>query len=339
MEQNSVFDGLDIIPNPTSLQETDDNITESDSLEDQEVDQEEDDAIEEDVIEETDSEEDDSEITPDQFAYNYWVENEFIEPLQEGEELSPELLQEKLSQAVTNKMDEYLNNMHPEILRIMQFAHNISDLPDFHERMKDYYSLYQETESNDDIDPKEYWKRHAINTLKMDEDDAEDFVADLEDKGKLEQAVERLKKEEEERRIAQLNEIEQQEALSKQERQAVLEQFQNEMTSYLNEQPWQNTRKSMVVDALKNIQTLSSQISSSPKALVQLADVFTYFDPKTGELNFDALIEERAKNYTSTKKKKNIAKDSFSSSLDRIKGRSSAVQKGKTIQPQIILNE
>lgn len=124
----------------------------------------------------------------------------------------------------------------------------------------------------------------------MDKEDALDTIDVWEDKEKLEDVSKKYldkRKAKSEKQINQtIAEAEKEKARKKKE----AKDFTNNIVSEINSTSWNAKRKNVVLDEIRTgqINEKSKVINTSPKALIQLADFYTYFDPKTGEFNLEA---------------------------------------------------
>ena len=98
-----------------------------------------------------------------------------------------------------------------------------------------------------------------------------------------------------------------------QQRQQQQQQFAQSLMEELTNTGWKQQRIQRVQQDLSTGKTneLLSKAGNSPKALIQLANLATYFDEKSGQFNFDDFIKQAvSKDATSLKDK--ITKDMFS---------------------------
>lgn len=100
---------------------------------------------------------------------------------------------------------------------------------------------------------------------------------------------------------------------SLQERQQAQEQFANSLMQELQNTKWKPQRIQKVQQDLVSGRTneLLSKASSHPKALIQLANLATYFDEQSGEFKFDDFIKQVVSPEAKSLKDK-ITKDMFS---------------------------
>jgi len=148
-----------------------------------------------------------------------------------------------------------------------------------------------------DISTDDKKKEFLMSELKAegkDDDDAQDMIDLWEDKNKLDAQAEKYltaKK----KSVSTTEVIEQTEAerLAKKTR---AKEFTESIKTEVNGTEWKPARRQKVYDEIftGSLNEKSKSVKSHPKALVQLADFFTYFDAKKGEFNLEAYTKQGA---------------------------------------------
>lgn len=312
MEKKSLFDDLLSFDEPVNLEEpVDKGVTEEEPNEDtpEEVEASTNDEVEEDervkvlydiLV--------DSNIIPEDEEFQPTVEN--------FESLVSELPEQMFMQAVST-----LPDFAQELLQLSLQKPDIS-VQDFAEFFDNYYlrpsSLSQPTT---DDEAYEFLKPVIMQTkLFPTEERATRYLDDLLQDGLLLEKAQEVYNEHmqaiEQEKQEQLEQVRLQKQQSEQERVQFYEQLYDTVQSL----DWDPSRKEAVLENLKPEEAMRKNdlISRSPKALAQLADIYSYFDESKGEFDFSELgIRKVSKQLKSTKE--NIERDKISSHLSKIK--------------------
>lgn len=312
MEKKSLFDDLLSFDEPVNLEEpVDKGVTEEEAVEDtpEEVEASTDDEVEEDervkVL---------YDILVDS---NIIAEDEEFQPTVENfESLVSELPEQMFLQAVST-----LPDFAQELLQLSLQKPDIS-VQDFAEFFENYYlrpsALSQPTT---DDEAYEFLKPVIMQTkLFPTEEKATRYLDDLLQDGLLLEKAQEVYNEHmqaiEQERQEQLEQVRLQKQQSEQERVQFYEQLYDTVQSF----DWDPSRKEAVLENLRPEEAMRKNdlISRSPKALAQLADIYSYFDESKGEFDFSELgIRKVSKQLKSTKE--NIERDKISSHLSKIK--------------------
>lgn len=352
MEEDLFDIGIDI-PNPADMVKEEQKDVASNEQEQEEIsdDVEE---VEEDIEEEdldddivsadsssvnTSNDSDDDEVTPESVFYNFLVENKFIP---EDEEFD----------GSTQKLDEYIknigyhafNNVADSIAddgkNLLKYALALGE-DATKDRLQEFFSVraqIPEVDFDDTNDVKTFLKDYYIATNQYSDEDVDDRIEFLESKGKLSEYAEKHYND----IVEQVDAYEKQQIDQEQQKQQAKQELFNNVRNELMSYDWSIERKKQVADKLSNkeFKRVNSMIQNSPKALIQLADLYTYFDEEKGEFDLSALIDKRANSKTAQKKLDNIEKNSFSSSLSKINNISRTKKgKGGIYVPMPILDE
>jgi hypothetical protein len=95
---------------------------------------------------------------------------------------------------------------------------------------------------------------------------------------------------------------------------------------------WQPARQQAVLQNLQAdvVNRKNELIRNSPKAIIQLADIYSYFDETKGEFDFSKLLDVKAQSKQNTATKERMQKDKFSSAIAGL-GRPESSSKKKSL--------
>ena len=101
------------------------------------------------------------------------------------------------------------------------------------------------------------------------------------------------------------------------------EAFRSQLEETLTSTGWEPARIQKVRQVLQptELNRLNEKILSSPMAVVQLANLYTLYDEKTGQFDFSSLVDVRAESRANQQKQASIQKDRFASALSQLGGR------------------
>lgn len=159
---------------------------------------------------------------------------------------------------------------------------------------------------------KEYYTKLGINEVAVE--GMLNSLEDKEDEGKA-LIAEATKVNEAEKQINNSSSKLQDAKKEQAELDAKNKQFASSVKQELNNLGWRSERLRLVANHIstgKANQILSNAAYSSPKALIQLANLSTYWDEKSGEFDLNAFAEQMLSKKLQTVQN-NIIKDSFSS--------------------------
>lgn len=300
------------------------------------------------TTEEEEEEEETDPLSPEEVYYGFLKETAPISEI-EGE-VTVEKLREVQDTLPEAFFMQAVKSLHPDAQELLSLAFNLGNEATS-EKLGDFFNKY----NKGGIDPENItnhreflYNEYVRQGVFQSEDDLNNFLDDLEDKSKLESYSKTLaSKKIEERKEQKNKELAAQEAVRK-EKEREQKEFANKIKEQLDTTGWTDARKDVVLTHLnaEKFQSINQQVRKSPKAIVQLADVYSYFDEKTGEFDFSKLVSAKAESIKALGVKKNISKDKFSTSLSRIgttAGTESTKRKTKgknrVIKPVAILDD
>jgi len=315
--EKSLFDDLIDFDNATQMQgevDTESTIEEVDEQEQEET------TVEEQV-------EIPDNVDPDLMAhYDYLVQNQFIEPL---EEFTTEAFEERLSSLPERYFDAAINSLHSDAQDLLAYVFQLSESAD-RTKIKEFLDTYF-TDTTMDLDNEsnayEYLKTKLESTkLYKSEEKLNAYLDSLIEDGSLvELAKETYSSDENNLETKRQQEIEALKAQRISETQNV-KQFYTDLYSELDSYEWKNERKQAIKQVLdpKIAAELNAEIAQSKKALIQLADFYSRYNRDTKE--FDLSDYEIKANSKKVEANKDALKKGQISSI---------VNKFKTKTPQV----
>ena len=328
MEQDLFDIGIEI-PNPADMGKSGDQ---EDTTNELEIDNEVED-LSEDVVDDIEEEveadyepekrdssidDDDDEVTPEKVFYNFLVEKKFIDE-DEDFDGSPEKLEtymENIGYYAFNKVAEGIGEDGKNLLKYaLALGEDVSK-----EKLQEFFSVraqVPEIDFDDEDEVKAFLKDYYLATNQYGEDDVDDRIEFLETKGKLSSFAEKHYNE----LLENINAYEEQQISIEQQKQQAKQELFNSVKTELMSYEWSLEKKKQVADKLNNkeFRRINNMIQQSPKALIQLADLYTYFDEEKQEFDLSSLIQKRQATKKAEKSLDNLEKNSFSSSLSSIK--------------------
>ena len=289
-----------------------------------------------DIDSDSESSEDD---TPESIFYQFLVENKFIDKDDEFDGS-----QEKLSEYMNNIGYYAFNNVADSLgedgKNLLKFALSLGE-DATKDRLQEFFSVRAnipdvDFEDNDEVVA--FLKDYYIATNQYDGEDLDDRIEFLQSKGKLKEYAEKHYDD----LLKNVDAYEQQQIQEEQKKQEAKQALFNNVREELMSYDWSIDKKKQVAEKLSNkeFRRVNTMIQNSPKALIQLADLYTYFDEEKGEFDLSNLIDKRTSTRSASKKLDNIEKNSFSSSLSKIKNVSRTKKgKGGVYFPTPILDE
>lgn len=216
-----------------------------------------------------------------------------------------------LPQMVLNSVVETFPDVSKDVMRFIAAAgENITK-----DELKTFFNTYFQDDAVDDIttmdDARNYLKEIYIKAG-MKERAVERALDALEDDEiLLETAKEEFEKNKTNSKTEALIEAKNQE---NQERENALKERVQIINDELNKTGWKQSRITAVKEVLSgnNFSTILQEIVKTPNALVQLADLLTYYDVKNKKFNIDDLKSKGESNAAKTLREK-LEKDTFSS--------------------------
>lgn len=312
MEKKSLFEDLLGVDEPVNLEEpVDKEVTEDDTSK---------------TVEDTVEEETPEDVEVDdrvKVLYDILVESniipedeEFLPTVENFESLVSELPEQMFMQAVST-----LPDFAQELLQLSLQKPDIT-IQDFAEFFDTYYVRPSSIEApTTDDEAYEFLKPLIMQTkLFPTEEKATRYLDDLLQDGLLLEKAQEVYNDQQQlvqqERNEQLELVRQQKLQEEQQR----VQFYEELYETVQSLDWDKSRKQAVLENLRPDEAARKNdlISKSPKALAQLADIYSYFDEAKGEFDFSELgIRKVSQKVKSSKD--NIERDKISSHLSKIK--------------------
>lgn len=311
MEKKSLFEDLLGFDEPVNLEEP----VEKEVIEDTSEEQPKEDVAEDVVEEEVDDRVKvlydilvDSNIIPEDEEFQPTIEN--------FETLVADLPEQMFAQAVST-----LPDFAQELLQL-SFQKPDLTIQDFAEFFDTYYLRPNSVEQpTTDDEAYEFLKPLIMQTkLFTSEEKATRYLDDLLQDGLLLEKAQEVYQEQyqaiQQEKQEQLELVRQQKLQEEQQRVQFYEQLYDTVQSL----DWDKSRKQAVLENLKPDEAMRKNdlISKSPKALAQLADIYSYFDEAKGEFDFSELGIRKVSQQVKAAKD-NIERDKISSHLSKIK--------------------
>lgn len=311
---NDLFD-FDIDPN---------ELLEDEVIEDADVEEEDeiDDAEPADDLED-DEADDNEDITPAKIFYDFAVENGIISSDTKFDG-NIDTIKRELENLPIRSFETAVSSL-PEFAQAVVnyvFSKEISSVDDFTEFINNTIKpAYEGNEFNEDSARDYLREKYETMGVYANDDDLEETLDLLEEKGTLVRTAKALAEKD---NIAlkqsinkQLEEDKKSKIEEQRKQQEYAEQFGKSINTTLEELPWADTRKREVLNNLKPdvLNKKNDLIRQSPKAIVQLADIYSYFDESKGEFDFSKLIDAKAESKANNRTKDNYQKDKFSSAI------------------------
>lgn len=264
--------------------------------------------------------------------YEYLKDNSLIDEI-EGFTGSPEQLQEHLNKMPETYLNAAISTLHPDSQALFDYVVALGDKADKNELQKffDSYLNVEEVDLTDEavaynyLEEKLKTKTEFKNPARLIA-----YLDSLAEDGTLTELASEIKAEEDSaKEEAKKKEVESlKEAKAKQEQAQV--QFFNNIKSELDSYDWKDAKKKEILKNLDpNVATRKNQlIAASPKALIQLADIYARFNEKTGEFDLsDFEIKAASKKVQADKEQKQ--KDKLTSYLNKsVKTKGTATKEG-----------
>lgn len=321
--EKSMEDLFDFDINPDELLEEEVDTSEENEVEqEEEVEYEEDDDVEDVVEDDVDEEEQD--ITPAKIFYDFVVDNGILPPI-ENFDGNIETLKAELEDLPVKSFERAVQSL-PELSQAVVnyvFSKEINSVEDFTEFINTMVKpAYEEISFEDVDDARDYLRdKYTKMGIYANDDDLEESLDLLEEKGTLLRTAKSLaEKDNNQLRESVQREIEsekQNKLLAQKQQQEYIQKLNQGINDTLNELPWHENRKREVLSNLAPdvINRKNELIRQSPRAIVQLADIYSYFNEKTGEFDFSKLIDAKAESKANNRTKDNYQKDKFSSAV------------------------
>jgi hypothetical protein len=229
-----------------------------------------------------------------------------------------------------------------ESLPVKSFKKAVSSLPEFAQQVLNYVFSKEDITVDDfksfiesDVEP--VYKQFEITDVEearkflsdeyqrmgiyTDEEDLSEAIDLLEEKGTLLKTAKQLS----DKRNAELKQVLdakiQETEKQKEERTKSLEEENKRISEgiqkTLTDLKWKESRKQAIFENLKPdvLQKKNELIRRSPKAIVQLADLYSYFDEEKGEFDLSKLVDAKANSKITAETKNRMQEDKFSSAI------------------------
>lgn len=297
------------------------------------------DVLEEDSEETEDGDTKDDEDSPEkdesiEKLFQVYLDNGLIDEKFKGEFKGTaasfaEILEKQQEEKEVTIRNSILESVHPDYRDLVKILLNKGENLT-HEDFQNYFSaaasneLTEDDFENEDI-AQTFLKSYFMNTFGDTEDEALEKIELLGDKVTEKAKLLFLKEKEIQQKLLSKAAEESEEEYKK--RKQNIEQFKKSIETEIKEAPYKPNFKSKLVSSLKTgeFKETLSQITRNPKALVQLAAIVSFYDPKTGQIDLNKVVKTVA-----TKDLKNF-KESIEEALSSNKSRSTArVNKDKS---------
>lgn len=288
--------------------------------------------IQEDEVEEGNDVGDEVEVEDENVMalYNYLNDNELI-PEIENFKGSPTQLQEHLNKLPETYLNAAIQATHPDSADLLTYAFQLGDKAD-RTKLKEFFDQYVNVEevdiNNEDVAysyleekliSKPGFKNPAKLAAYLDSHVEDGTLLDLAKEIKEEEDAVKLANKQKEIDLANANKLAQEEAQR---------EFFTNLRTELDTYDWKKEKKEAILKNLepKEATRKNQLIANSPKALIQLADIYTRFNEKTGEFDLSDL-ELKAKSKSVQKELEKLQKDKLTSYLNKSVNRKAVNEK------------
>ena len=266
-------------------------------------------------------------VTPEQVMYQFLLEKNLSSP---KEDFKDEDLYELLEDLPRNMLVQEISKLPKKGQEFLTYAYNLGEnLTE--DKIEEFFNLSKEVSVDD---PEQVIRQHLKDTKELrviynTDDKIDNYLDSLISDGNLEETAESIlaekNRQKEQEKEAKLKESEQ----FRKENEERQKNFVQNINKTLEELPWNPVRKTQVLQNLnpENVQRKNMLIQGSPKALVQLADIYSYFDEEKKEFDFSGLIDAKAESIKTEGFRKLLEKDSFISSTAKTKNQNSNIKK------------
>jgi hypothetical protein len=303
------------------LENTEDNdgefvIKEEEEIEGEEKEEEEE-GIEDDTPEEEEEEEEEgsNDVTEVEAVYKIFTSKSYI-----PESKSPPKSWEELDEMIDNIpaviADSLVASLPEDSQLLIDYVLNNEKLT--RESLLDFVGRYAETLDSDDFtedDAKTYLSK-VYKDKGLSDKVIQTTLETLEDDGELLTEAQSLKAQDKQAALQSLEAEKEQEKANKIKRADDAKKYWIGVGETLKAKNWQPKKQGEVLDFLKNqgpTKTLN-EIYKSPKALVELANILTTFDPKTQSFNL-SFKEKQTDSKVVKEIQNNIIRDTFSTAI------------------------
>lgn len=326
VQEKSLFDDLVSFDEPIEI-ETDEQveIDRSEDIDSSDVQSDEIEDREDDTDETVESVSEDNEEETDgrvEALYELLIENRVIA---KQNDFKPTL--DNLQGVLENLPEQYFlkaaEELHPDAREIAKALFYLGENATKEEIVKMLDSTdYTPTVNLDDEDSAYNYLESRLKDTKGFKDKAylTKYLNTLKDEDTLVDAAKQLYNEElqeaEQSKQSKLEQLKQQ----KVQREQQVKQFYQSITDELNTLPWQQDKKKQVIEYLQpnNVERINSMIQTSPKAIIQLADIYSRFNVDTKEFDLSD-FELKTDSKKNNMMKDNAKKAKLDSILSKVK--------------------
>lgn len=227
-----------------------------------------------------------------------------------------DFIDEQLSNLPSRLLRDTLDELDPNKRKLMEFI--ITDPDASIDELRDFYKAYLQEQEKIDVESLDSARTYleqelALKGLKQKAIQVQ--LDELEEEGKLIEEAKKVLAEKEQ----QTNKI----LLSKKELASKKEEdkkiFISAVQKHLMETNWKQERLNKVKNTLPKVKNIVNEILNSPEALVQFADLLTYFDGKSFKLD---VFQKQAESRVNSNLKSIIEKNGFNQTTTGAKGSS-----------------
>lgn len=281
--------------------------------------------VEEDEVIEEETQ-DSGETSPTKVFYDFVTENGILDEI-ENFDGSVETLKQHLEQLPYKSFKRAVESLPEFAQQIVNYAFSkeVSNPEDFKQFMEEVVSTNNQIVVDDVESARSYLEaKYRDMGIYASDDDLLESLDLLEEKGTLlktatvlaekdnaanKQALSLKIKQEEEAKLER-------EAKSKEQAQKLSKGIENTF----KELNWKPERQQAVLQNLQAdvVNRKNELIRNSPKAIVQLADIYSYFNEEKGEFDFSKLLDVKIQSKQNVATKERMQQDKFSSALARL---------------------
>lgn len=287
---------------------------------------------------ETDTADDSSDPVRD----TYQILQDFL-PLNDIEDLDEEKLRQTLENDVPQTLFMSFVESKPQAFQeLLTYSMNFTD-EEVIPKMQEYFNKYMKPkEVSFDLETDEGARKYLSSNEEFtdpflgDEEDMNMVLDRWEDSGKL---IEKAKSYQE--KISKRTEQQKKQDRLEAENQAKLKQerelkFKQSLRQEIDSMPWSKEMKTKTISALnpKHVNHVNEQVKQSPKAIAQLANIYSYFEDGSFDKLFE-ILEGKKQSGKAKEVKERIVEDSLAKRLNR-NSSSTASTRIKGFVPQLV---
>lgn len=319
VQEKSLFDDLVSADEPTPVIEQIENeaIEESNDVSETDVE------VQESDVEPIETEEPSNETAEKdsrvEALYELLLENQIVA---KKDDFNPTLdnLQEVLEELPEQFFLQAAESLHPDAREIAKALFYLGENATKDEVAK----LFSSTPETLDLDSDEKSYNYLYDKLKgtkgfKDESKLRKYLDSLkEDESLVDTAKEIYEEETEEQKKTQQSKLEEIKEQKRQNEERI-KQFYKNINDELKSLPWQDDKKKQIVDYLEpaRVEEINKQIQSSPLAIIQLADIYSRFNPDTKQFDLSD-FEIKTDSKRNAAMKDNAKKNKLDSILSKV---------------------